>query len=549
MNKTKFSSDARVGIKKGINDSANAIKTTYGYRGELVLIERRFQMPDGKIETKWFFTKDGVTVGKSVKPFNTENRLGADIIRTASEKSVNESGDGTTLTAILAQHLVNSGEKLISSGSRALDIKKGMDLAYDSVCNILKENSLTATNEDGTINLSSLTKIANTSANDDKEITDVIVKTMSIVGTGASIDITLSGNDTTSVETAEGVIVETGYISEYFITNTQRNICELENPYILMYDRKISNIKDFLGLVQEVAIQHRSILIICSDMDGEALQFCVANKMNGAFHGCVVRCPGYSTLKRTLMEDINKAVGGKFISDEKGKKLDGVQISSLGQALKVIVSNDEMTIIGGKGEPVALASYIDDIKLASLNPELSEGDRANLTKRHAYLTGAVAKITVGGNTDADMNEKKDRIEDALSAVKAAEAEGVIAGGASAFLKISPQIKDINNENKDIQEGINMVANAIEEPFKQLMINAGLKYEKPFFGGTSLFVQVQESGFETGFDLKTEKIVNMYDAGVEDAVKVLRCALKNAISVAGLYISTGATILPCEKSEA
>lgn len=520
-----FEADARQRLKRGVDTAANAVKVTLGPRGRNVVIERKFGAP--------LITKDGVTVAKEVELADPIENIGAQIIKEAASKTNDTAGDGTTTAALIAQTIFNQGLKAITSGSNPVDLKKGIEIAAEKVVKYI-ENEAEKIGE----NYEKIEQVA-TIAGNSAEIGKHITEAMKKVKRDGVITIEEAKGMETTIEVVEGMQFDRGYISPYFVTNPDKMICELEDPYILIHDKKISALKDFLPILEKVAQQGKALLVICEDMEGEALATLVVNKLRGTLKVAAVKAPGFGDRRKAMLEDIAILTGGVVISEERGFKLENTQLHQLGRCEKVIIDKDNTTIVGGKGKTEDIKARINQIK-AQIETTTSEYDKEKLQERLAKLSGGVAIIKVGAPTEVEMKEKKYRYEDALNATKAAVEGGIVVGGGVLLLRAQEVIKDLKGENEDQQIGIRIVQRTLEEPLRQIALNAG-------WDGAVVIQKVRENKEkEFGFNAATEKFENLKKAGVIDAAKVVKLAFLNGVSAAITLLTTECVI--SEKKE-
>ena len=517
----KFNMDAREVMKKGVDQLANAVKVTLGPKGRNVIIEKKFGAPQ--------ITKDGVTVAKEVELEDHFENTGAQLVKSVASKTGDDAGDGTTTATILAQSIVSVGLKNVTAGANPMDLKRGIDKAVDAVVEYIKS---TAEKVDG--NYDMIEQLATVSANNDPEIGKLIADAMRKVSKDGVITIEESKSRDTYINVVEGMQFDRGYLSGYFVTDTDKMECVMDNPYILIYDKKISNIKDFLPILQPAAESGRPLLVIAEDVDSEALTTLVVNRLRGGLKICAVKAPGFGDRRKAMLEDIAVLTGGVVISEEKGLKLEQATLEMLGTCDKVTVNKDNTTIVNGAGDKQLIADRIAQIKNEMANTT-SSYDKEKLQERLAKMSGGVAVLYVGANSEVEMKEKKDRVDDALCATRAAIEEGVVAGGGTTYIRALENLKNVKGANADEQTGINIVERAIEEPLRQIVINAGGE-------GAVVVQKVREGKGDFGYNARTDVYEDMRKAGVIDPAKVARVALENAASIAGLFLTTECLIV-------
>ena len=517
----KFNMDAREVMKKGVDQLANAVKVTLGPKGRNVIIEKKFGAPQ--------ITKDGVTVAKEVELEDHFENTGAQLVKSVASKTGDDAGDGTTTATILAQSIVNVGLKNVTAGANPMDLKRGIDKAVDAVVEYIK-----STAEKVDDNYDKIEQVATVSANNDPEIGKLIADAMRKVSKDGVITIEESKSRDTYINVVEGMQFDRGYLSGYFVTDTDKMECVMDNPYILIYDKKISNIKDFLPILQPAAESGRPLLVIAEDVDSEALTTLVVNRLRGGLKICAVKAPGFGDRRKAMLEDIAVLTGGVVISEEKGLKLEQATLEMLGTCDKVTVNKDNTTIVNGAGDKQLIADRIAQIKNEMANTT-SSYDKEKLQERLAKMSGGVAVLYVGANSEVEMKEKKDRVDDALCATRAAIEEGVVAGGGTTYIRALSALKDVKGCNADEQTGINIVVRAIEEPLRQIVTNAGGE-------GAVVVQKVREGEGDFGYNARTDTFEDMRKAGVIDPAKVARVALENAASIAGLFLTTECLIV-------
>ena len=525
----KFDVDAREMLKQGVDQLANAVKVTLGPKGRNVVIEKKFGAPQ--------ITKDGVTVAKEVELENRFENTGAQLVKSVASKTGDDAGDGTTTATILTQAIVNEGLKNVTAGANPMDLKRGIDKAVKAVVAYIKENAEIVDD-----NYDKIEQVATVSANNDPEIGKLIADAMRKVSKDGVITIEESKSRDTYINVVEGMQFDRGYLSGYFVTDSDKMECVMENPYILIYDKKISNIKDFLPILQPAAESGRPLLVIAEDVDSEALTTLVVNRLRGGLKICAVKAPGFGDRRKAMLEDIAVLTGGVVISEEKGLKLEQATLEMLGTCDKVTVSKDNTTIVNGAGEKENIADRIAQIKNEIANTT-STYDKEKLQERLAKMSGGVAVLYVGANSEVEMKEKKDRVDDALCATRAAIEEGVVVGGGTTYIRSLGVLKDIKGDNADEQTGINIVERAIEEPLRQIVRNAGGE-------GAVVVQKVREGEGDFGYNARKDVYEDLRAAGVIDPAKVARVALENAASIAGMFLTTECLIVdkPEEKPQ-
>ena len=520
-----YDSEARAALKRGVDKLADAVKVTLGPKGRNVVIDKKFGAPT--------VTKDGVTVAKEIELEDPIENMGAQMVREVASKTSDVAGDGTTTATVLAQAIVREGMKNVTAGANPMDLKRGIDVAVQKVVEALKSFSQNVGDDRKKIE-----QVGAISANNDPAIGKLIADAMEKVGKDGVITVEEAKGTETTVDWVEGMQFDRGYLSPYFVTNADTMEAELEDPLILIHDKKISVMKDLLPILEKVAQAGRSILIIAEDIEGEALATLVVNKLRGTLRVCAVKAPGFGDRRKAMLEDIAILTGGQVISEEKGFKLENTQLSYLGKAKRVTVDKDNTTIVEGGGEPNEIKKRINEIK-AQIEKTTSDYDREKLQERLAKLSGGVAVLKVGAATEVEMKEKKARVEDALHATRAAVEEGIVPGGGVAYLRAAAKLDGLKLENEDQMIGVDIVKRALEEPIRWIVNNAGLE-------GSVIVNKVKEGKDDFGFNAQTEKFENLIKSGVIDPTKVARIALENAASVAGLILTTEATIV--EKPE-
>ncbi len=525
-----YNVEARELLKKGVDQLANAVKVTLGPKGRNVIIEKKFGAPQ--------ITKDGVTVAKEVELENRFENTGAQLVKSVASKTGDDAGDGTTTATILAQSIVNVGLKNVTAGANPMDLKRGIDKAVAAVVEYIKSHAEKVEDD-----YAKIEQVATVSANNDPEIGKLIADAMKKVSKDGVITIEESKSRDTYINVVEGMQFDRGYLSGYFVTDADKMECVMENPYILIYDKKISNIKDFLPILQPAAESGRSLLVIAEDVDSEALTTLVVNRLRGGLKICAVKAPGFGDRRKAMLEDIAVLTGGTVISEEKGLKLEQATLEMLGTCEKVTVTKDNTTIVNGAGDKEAIADRKAQIKNEIAN-STSSYDKEKLQERLAKISGGVAVLYVGANSEVEMKEKKDRVDDALCATRAANEEGVVAGGGTTYIRALGELADLKGDCPDEQTGINIVKRAIEEPLRQIVANAGGE-------GAVVVQKVREGKGDFGYNARTGEYEDMRKAGVIDPAKVSRVALENAASIAGMFLTTECLIVdkPEEKAAA
>jgi chaperonin GroEL len=520
----EFGADGRAALKRGVDKLADAVRVTLGPRGRNVIIDKKFGAPT--------VTKDGVTVAKEIELEDPIENMGAQMVREVASKTSDVAGDGTTTATVLAQAIFREGLKNVTAGANPMDLKRGIDLAVQKVVESLKELSKEVTDK------KEIAQVGAISANNDREIGELIANAMDKVGKDGVITVEEAKGTETTMEVVEGMQFDRGYLSPYFVTDSESMEADLEDPYILIHDKKISTMKDLLPILEKVAQSGRSILIIAEDVEGEALATLVVNKIRGTLKCVAVKAPGFGDRRKAMLEDIAILTGGQVISEEKGFKLENTQLSFLGTAKKVTVDKDNTTIVEGAGKKDDIKRRINEIK-AQIEKTTSDYDREKLQERLAKLSGGVAVLKIGATTEVEMKEKKARVEDALHATRAAVEEGIVPGGGVAFIRALAKLDGVKTENDDQKIGVDIIRKALEEPLRWIVNNAGLE-------GSVVLQKVKDGKDDFGFNAQTETYENLVKAGVIDPTKVTRTALENAASVASLLLTTESVI--CEKPE-
>ncbi len=522
----EYDSEARNKIKKGVDKLANAVKVTLGPKGRNVILEKKFGAPT--------VTKDGVTVAKEIELEDATENMGAQMVREVASKTSDVAGDGTTTATVLAQAIYREGLKNVTAGANPMDLKRGIDKAVTKVIAHLKSVSkeVEGRNE--------IAQVGAISANNDKSIGDLIADAMEKVGKDGVITVEEAKGTETSLDVVEGMQFDRGYLSPYFVTDTESMEAVLEDPFIIIHDKKVSAMKDLLPILEKIAQQGRSLLLIAEDVEGEALATLVVNKIRGTLKVIAVKAPGFGDRRKAMLEDIATLTNGTVISEERGFKLENATISYLGTAKKVVVDKDNTTIVEGAGKADEIKKRINEIK-AQIDKTTSDYDKEKLQERLAKLSGGVAVLKIGASTEVEMKEKKARVEDALHATRAAVEEGIVTGGGVSFVRAISVLEKLNGDNADQTTGIKIIQKSLEEPLKQIVNNAGLD-------GSVVLQKVKEGKDDFGFNAATETYENLIKAGVIDPTKVARIALENAASVASLLITTEAVVYEKKEKE-
>jgi chaperonin GroEL len=523
----KFNMDARDQLKSGIDQLANAVRVTLGPKGRNVVIEKKFGAPQ--------VTKDGVTVAKEVDLEDPFANVGAQMVKEVASKTNDDAGDGTTTATVLAQSIVHVGLKNVTAGANPMDLKRGIDKAVKEVVKSLKSQSKEVGDDNRKIE-----QVAAISANNEASIGAMIAEAMSKVKKEGVITIEESKSSDTYVDVVEGMQFDRGYISAYFVTDTEKMEAVLENPYVLIHDKKISTMKDMLPILEATAQNGRPLIIIAEDVDGEALATLVVNKLRGSLKIAAVKAPGFGDRRKEMLEDIAILTGGTVISEEKGLKLEGAELDMLGQAKKITIDKENTTIVDGAGEKAMIDARVGQIK-KQIENTTSDYDREKLQERLAKLAGGVAVIYVGAASEMEMKSKKDLFDDALSATRAAVEEGIIPGGGVAYLRALEKLEKFKGENEDENTGIAIIKRALEEPVRQIVENAGLE-------GSVVVKAIRDGKGDYGYNAQTDKFENLLEAGVIDPTKVARIALENAASIAGMFLTTECAIVEIPEKE-
>ncbi len=521
----KFEIKAREELKKGVDALADAVKVTLGPKGRHVIIEKKFGAPH--------ITKDGVSVAREVELEDPFQNMGAQLVKEVASKTGDDAGDGTTTATVLAQAIINVGLKNVAAGANPMDLKRGIDKAVAVVVENIK-----AMSEEVGDDFKKIEDVARVSANNDEAIGRLIAEAMKKVKKEGVITVDEAKGTETTVDIVEGMQFDRGYISPYFITNPDKMECLMESPYVLLYDKKISNLKDLLPILEASAQSGRPLLIIAEDVDQEALATLVVNRLRGSLKICAVKAPGFGDRRKEMLEDIAVLTGGIVISEEKGMKLESATVDYLGRAEKIVVNKETTTIVNGAGAKDAIEARVAQVK-AQIEQTTSDYDREKLQERLAKLAGGVAVLHIGAPSEVEMKEKKDRVDDALSATRAAIAEGIVPGGGVAYIRCVEKLADLTGANADETTGIQIVRRAIEEPLRQIVANAGVE-------GAVVVQKVKDGTADFGYNARTDQYENLLAAGVIDPAKVTRVALENAASIAGMFLTTECVI--AEKKE-
>ena len=516
-----YNVEAREALKRGVDQLADAVKVTLGPKGRNVIIDKKYGAPH--------ITKDGVTVAKEIELKDAAENLGAQLVKEVASKTGDQAGDGTTTATVLAQAIVGVGLKNVTAGANPLDLKRGIDKAVAAVVAEIKKNAVVVGND-----FDKIEQVATVSANNDAEIGKLIADAMRKVSKDGVITIGEAKGMDTTIDVVQGMQFDRGYISPYFVTNTEEMLVEMDKPYILIYDKKISNLKELLPVLEPAVQSGRPLLIIAEDVDSEALTALVVNRLRAQLKICAVKAPGFGDRRKEMLEDIAILTGGTVISEEKGFKLDQATIEMLGTAETITVSKDNTTIVNGAGNKEAIAARVGQIK-AQIAATKSTYDKEKLQERLAKLAGGVAQLNVGAASEVEMKEKKDRVDDALSATRAAIEEGIVPGGGVMYIRAQAALENLKGANEDEQTGIEIVRRAIEEPLRQIVANAGEE-------GAVVVDKVRAGKADFGYNARTDKYENLFEAGVVDPAKLTRVALENAASVAGMFLTTECVIV-------
>ncbi|MFC6999614.1 chaperonin GroEL [Rufibacter roseus] len=514
-----FDVEARNKIKKGVDTLANAVKVTLGPKGRNVVIDKKFGAPT--------ITKDGVTVAKEIELKDAVENMGAQLVKEVASKTADSAGDGTTTATVLAQAIYGAGSKNVAAGANPMDLKRGIDKAVAKVVENLKAQSKKIENS------SEIAQVGTISANNDTEIGQMIADAMDKVGKDGVITVEEAKGTETEVKTVEGMQFDRGYLSPYFVTNPEKMEAEFDNPYILIYDKKVSTMKELLPVLEQVVQTGKPLVIISEDVDGEALATLVVNKLRGSLKIAAVKAPGFGDRRKAMLEDIAILTGGTVISEERGYKLDNATLEYLGQAERVIIDKDNTTIVNGRGEKDAIVARVNEIK-AQVEKTTSDYDKEKLQERLAKLSGGVAILYIGATTEVEMKEKKDRVDDALHATRAAVEEGIVAGGGVALIRAIDALDKVDTRNEDEKTGVQIIRTALEAPLRTIVANAGGE-------GSVVVNEVRAGKADFGYNARDDKFENMFAAGIIDPTKVTRMALENAASVAALLLTTECVI--------
>ena len=520
-----FNTDARDLMRQGVDELANAVKVTLGPKGRNVIIEKKFGAPQ--------ITKDGVTVAKEIELADSFKNTGAQLVKSVASKTGEDAGDGTTTATVLAQSIVNVGLKNVTAGANPMDLKRGIDKAVAAVVENIKKQSKAVGD-----NFDKIEQVATISANNDAEIGKHIAEAMQKVSKDGVITIEEAKGRDTYIDVVEGMQFDRGYLSSYFVTDTEKMNCVMENPLILIHDKKISNLKDLLPILEPAVQSGRPLLIIAEDVDSEALTTLVVNRLRSGLKICAVKAPGFGDRRKEMLEDIAVLTGGFVISEDRGVKLEQATMDMLGTAEKITITKDNTTIVNGKGEKAKIADRVAQIK-AQIKTTTSDYDKEKLQERLAKLSGGVAVIKVGAPSETEMKEKKDRVDDALCATRAAIEEGIVAGGGVAYIRAISALDKLKGDNADETTGIQIIRRAIEEPLRQIVFNAGKE-------GSVVVQKVMEGKGDFGYNARYDRYEDLMKAGVVDPAKVARVALENAASIAGMFLTTECVIV--EKKE-
>ena len=524
----KFNNEAREELKKGVDTLADAVKVTLGPKGRNVIIDKKFGAPH--------ITKDGVTVAREVELQDPMQNMGAQLVKEVASKTGDDAGDGTTTATVLAQAIINVGLKNVTAGANPMDLKRGIDKAVEAVVAQIKAMAQPVGDD-----FKKIEDVARVSANNDDKIGRLIAEAMKKVKKEGVITVDEAKGTETTIDIVEGMQFDRGYISPYFVTDTEKMECVMDSPYILIYDKKISNLKDMLPILEATAQSGRPLLIIAEDDDQEALATLVVNRQRGSQKICAVKAPGFGDRRKEMLEDIAVLTGGTVISEEKGMQLATATLTDLGRAEKVTVNKENTTIVNGSGAKEAIAARVAQIR-AQIEQTTSDYDREKLQERLAKLAGGVAVLHIGAPSEVEMKEKKDRVDDALSATRAAIAEGIVPGGGVAYIRSLNAVAELRGANDDEQTGIEIVLRAIEEPLRQIAANAGVE-------GAVVVQKVREAADDFGYNARTDTYENLHAAGVIDPAKVTRVALENAASIAGMFLTTECVIADVKEENA
>ncbi|KAA5547942.1 chaperonin GroEL [Adhaeribacter rhizoryzae] len=514
-----FDTEARNKVKAGVDKLANAVKVTLGPKGRNVVIDKKFGAPA--------ITKDGVTVAKEIELKDPIENMGAQLVKEVASKTADQAGDGTTTATVLAQAIYTAGSKNVAAGANPMDLKRGIDKAVSAVVENLRSQSKKIENS------SEISQVGTISANNDSEIGQMIADAMDKVGKDGVITVEEAKGTETEVKTVEGMQFDRGYLSPYFVTNPEKMEADLDNAFILIYDKKVSTMKELLPVLEQVVQTGKPLVIVAEDVDGEALATLVVNKLRGSLKIAAVKAPGFGDRRKAMLEDIAVLTGGQVISEERGYKLENATLEYLGQAEKIIIDKDNTTIVNGKGEKSEIVGRVNQIK-AQMETTTSDYDREKLQERLAKLSGGVAILYIGASTEVEMKEKKDRVDDALHATRAAVEEGIVAGGGVALVRAIEVLKDVKVDNDDQLTGVNIIRTALEAPLRTIVSNAGGE-------GSVIIQKVREGKDDYGYNAREDRFENLFAAGIIDPTKVTRLALENAASIAGMLLTTDCVI--------
>ncbi|MDT8400646.1 MAG: chaperonin GroEL [Bacteroidales bacterium] len=523
----KFDIEARSLLKAGVDKLADTVRVTLGPKGRNVVLEKKFGAPQ--------ISKDGVTVAKEIELEDPFENMGAQMVKEVASKTGDDAGDGTTTATVLAQAIINIGLKNVTAGANPMELKRGIDRAVSEVVKHIAKQAKVVGDD-----LNKIEQVARISANNDEEIGKLIAEAMSKVKKEGVITVEEAKSTDTTVEVVEGMQFDRGYISAYFVTDTEKMEADLENPYILIHDKKISTMKDLLPILETTAQNGRPLMIIAEDVEGEALATLVVNRLRGSLKVCAVKAPGFGDRRKEMLEDIAILTGGTVISEEKGLKLEHTTLDMLGQAEKISVDKENTTIVNGAGEKDSIAARVNQIK-QQISNTTSDYDKEKLQERLAKLSGGVAVLYIGAASEVEMKEKKDRVDDALSATRAAVEEGIVPGGGVTYIRAIEALEKLKGDNEDQNTGIEIVKRAIEEPLRQIVVNAGKE-------GAVIAQAVKEGKDDYGYNARIDKFENFYDSGVIDPAKVARIALENAASIAGMFLTTEAVVVEQKEDE-
>ncbi|MGV3588630.1 MAG: chaperonin GroEL [Adhaeribacter sp.] len=514
-----FDTEARNKVKAGVDKLANAVKVTLGPKGRNVVIDKKFGAPA--------ITKDGVTVAKEIELKDPIENMGAQLVKEVASKTADQAGDGTTTATVLAQAIYTAGSKNVAAGANPMDLKRGIDKAVSAVVENLRSQSKKIENS------SEISQVGTISANNDSEIGQMIADAMDKVGKDGVITVEEAKGTETEVKTVEGMQFDRGYLSPYFVTNPEKMEADLDNPFILIYDKKVSTMKELLPVLEQVVQTGKPLVIVAEDVDGEALATLVVNKLRGSLKIAAVKAPGFGDRRKAMLEDIAVLTGGEVISEERGFKLENATLDYLGQAEKIIIDKDNTTIVNGRGQKEGIVGRVNQIK-AQMETTTSDYDREKLQERLAKLSGGVAILYIGASTEVEMKEKKDRVDDALHATRAAVEEGIVAGGGVALVRAIEVLKDVKVDNDDQLTGVNIIRTALEAPLRTIVSNAGGE-------GSVVIQKVREGKDDYGYNAREDRFENLFAAGIIDPTKVTRLALENAASIAGMLLTTDCVI--------